>query len=361
MFLRILGGFVALVALVWVVMYVTASASLRDVARQPWPYELGTVEQVEMRTDRRPPSKEANAIMSLIDQLDFEESAPVDYLAAQVTRENDVIDPPPADAGLGGHEAQLAQLTRLVAGARDGIVWGSPGVSWGLRDAGVLLGVSALDLARAGDGAGAWERAHAMWLLARSTSADPYGGEIGLRMKRTANAVARKLPPPVPPWAAELSAVDPRRDTAAIIQQNTASRVRSTPSLPGPLIVLKPISDMIEASNARRSLAAAKAMANAPRCRIDLSEESSHSADIYRATRVDAELEATAKLLALKAERARLGRWPEAPPGLAASRCADNHWMYEVKPGGRSMALRMSFEVAPEPGAKNAPALRFAY
>jgi hypothetical protein len=102
-------------------------------------------------------------------------------------------------------------------------------------------------------------------------------------------------------------------------------------------------------------------MAKAPRCRIDLSEESAHSGDIYRATRIDAELEATAKLLALKAERARLGRWPEALPDAGASRCADNHWIYEVKPGGRSMSLRMSFEVAPEPDAKDAPALRFAY
>ncbi|HEY6140698.1 MAG TPA: hypothetical protein VI670_23335 [Thermoanaerobaculia bacterium] len=361
MFLRILGGFVGLVALVWVVMYVTASASLRDAARQPWPYELGTVEQVEARIDQGTPSKEAKEITNLVDKLELEDVFPDEYVDAQTTKPDDTVDPLSEKAGLKGHEEQVAELARLVLAAGSRIVWGESGSAWQLSDAVHLLGVSALELARNGDAAGAWERVRAMWVLARSVSAEPYGAENGLRMKRAANAVARKLPAPMPPWAAEISALDPRHETAAIIQQNTASRVRSNPSMPGPLIVFKPISDLIEASNARRSLAAAKAMANAPRCRIDLSAAWPHMDEIYRGSRIDAELEATAKLLALKAERARLGRWPESLPGGGASRCADNHWIYEVKPDGRGMTLRMSFEVAPEPEAKNAPALRFAY
>ncbi|HKS24344.1 MAG TPA: hypothetical protein VJZ76_16205 [Thermoanaerobaculia bacterium] len=361
MFLRILGGFVALVALVWMVMYFTATSALRDAERQPWPYDLGTVEQLEKQADTRLASKEAKEIASLVDAFDLDTSFPDEYVAAQTTRTDDVIEPPTGKAGLDDHEPQVAQLSRVVNGAGDRIIWGVLGETWKLGDAVQLLGASALNLARNGDAAGAWERVHAMWLLARSTSPEPYGAETALKMKRAANAVARKLPPPVPPWAAELAALDPRRDTAAIIQQNTASRVRSTPTMPGPFIIFRPISDLIEASNARRSLAAAQAMTRTPRCRIDLSEESAHSADIYRGTRIDAELEATEKLLALKAERARLGRWPDALPGGGASRCADNHWIYDVKPGGKSMSLRMSFEVAPEPEAKNAPALRFEY
>lgn len=361
MFLRILGGFVALVALVWVVMYMTASSSLRDVVRQPWPYDLGTVEAVEVRIDNGTPSKEAKEITDLVGKLELEDVFPNEYVDAQTTKTDDAIDPPPGRAGLDDREEQVAELARVVLADGNRIVWGPSGSAWQLLDAVQLLGASALDLTRDGDAAGAWERVHAMWILARSVSAEPYGAENGLKMKRAANAVARKLPPPVPPWAAELFALDPRRDTAAIILQNTASRVQSNPSMPGPLIVFKPISDWIEASNARRSLAAAKAMVKAPRCRIDLSQASAHSDDIYRGTRIDAELEATAKLLALKTERARLGRWPDTLPGGGTSRCADNHWIYEVKPGGRSMTLRMSFEVAPEPEAKNAPAVRFVY
>jgi hypothetical protein len=121
------------------------------------------------------------------------------------------------------------------------------------------------------------------------------------------------------------------------------------------------MSDWIEASNARRSRAAAEAMAKAPRCRIDTAQDLPHSAETYRAARIDAELEATARVLALKNERARLGRWPPSLGDGNMSRCAENHWIYAVKPDGKSMTLRMSWEVAAEPDTKNASALDFVY
>ena len=105
-------------------------------------------------------------------------------------------------------------------------------------------------------------------------------------------------------------------------------------------------------------------MTSSPRCRIDaasLADAQYQAADVYRAARMEAELEATAKILALKNERARLGRWPAALPDGEASRCADNRWIYEVKPDGSSIKLRMSWEVAAEPDTKSAPALQFAY
>ena len=360
MFLRILGAFVLLLALLWVVLYASASAAMREAKGQPWPYGLGTVAQLAARSDTRSPSAEANTISEIVRTLDLEESSPDAYVAAQTAKNDDAVDAVPETAGLKGHEAAVAELARVTVGVNGRIVWGAPGAPWMLDDAAELLGVSALDLARNGDAAGAWERAYAIWLLARSVSLEPYGAEMALRMKRAANAVARKLPPPVPAWAAEMAAVEPRRDTAAFIQQNIVSRLGTMPALPGPLIVLKPLSDLIEASNLRRARAATEIMSKAPRCRIDTSQEFAEAAEIYRASRIEAEIEATAKILALKTERARLGRWPAALAD-AASRCSGSRWIYEAKPDGASMKLGMSWAVAAEPGVKSAPALEFAY
>ncbi|HKS24345.1 MAG TPA: hypothetical protein VJZ76_16210 [Thermoanaerobaculia bacterium] len=361
MFLRILGGFVALVVLVWVVLYFVASSSLRDAEREPWPYDLGTIQQSLAANNTRPVSNEARQIAKLMDALPAEEATADAYLAAQSAKDDDTIDAPPPDAGLAGHDAAIAELTRAVVAADHRIVWAEAGAPWNTEAVVNVLGASALDHARNGDAAGAWERVHAVWLLARSMSNDSFRLDGTLKVHRVANAVARKLSPPVPTWAGELAAFDPRREMAAIMFRDTASRIRTIRMMKGPIVILRPFSDSMEASNARRVRAAAQSMANAPRCRIDLSEESAHSGDIYRASRIDAEFEATEKLLALTAERARLGRWPETLPGGGASRCADNRWIYDVKPGGKSMSLRMSFEVAPEPEVKNAPALRFEY
>jgi hypothetical protein len=342
-------------------MYVTGTSALRDAQREQWPYGLGTLKDLEGRAGKGAASSAAKEITRLADALEAEEASPADYVSAQTSKTNDQIDAPPPTAGLKGHEAPLAEIVHTVVGAGNRLVWGAGGTPWQLDDAGQMIAAAALDRARNGDGAGAWENVHALWILARSVDAEPYGADTALKLSRAANAVARKLPPPAPPWAGELAAFNPRRETAAIIQQNTESRVSSNSPLPGPLILFKPMADWIEASNARRSRAAAEAMSKAPRCRIDTSQDLPHTEEAYRAARMEAELEATAKILALKNERARLGRWPAALDGAGASRCAENRWIYEPGPSGRSMKLHMSWEVAAEPANKTAPALAFAY
>jgi len=363
MFLRILGAFVLLLALIWVVMYVSAGAAMRDAGREPWPYGLGTIEALNARNDDRIASKEAKEIARLIEDLAPDEASPEDYVDVQTARKDDAIDPPPDNAGLKSRDAPIAELVRAVNGAGGRIVWGVEGAPYQSDDAGYLLAAAALDRARNGDAARAWDDLHAVWLLARTLATEPYGGEMALKIKRAANAVARKLPPPSPAWTAELSATEPRRDTAAIIQQQTASRARTATSFPGPLIIFRPLSDWIEASNIRRSRASAVSMTTSPRCRMDTAQEQDvpDATAIYRAARIEAELEATAKVLALKNERARLGRWPPSLADAGASRCADNHWIYSVARDGAAMTLRMSWEVAAEPGHKTAPALQFAY
>jgi len=357
-FIRIVGGFLALLALLWVVTYFTAGAALRDAQREPWPYGLGTVEALNTRQPPRAASKEAMELERLIESLDLEETSLDDYIYAQTAKRNDAIDPLPANAGMDAREAPLVELMRATVSAGDRVVWGPEGAPYNLDEAAMLLAADALDHARRGDGAGAWERVHAIWLLTRSMKWDFFDAREMLRMERAANAVARKLPAPAPPWAAELAAIEPRRDTAAMIQQQTLMRIRSMPPLPGPFMIFRPISNFVEASNARRTRADAESLTTAQRCHMQRGVVVD-AGEAYRASRMEAELEATAKMLALKSEHARLGKWPTALD--PSSRCSENRWIYEPKPDGSSMALRMSLDLAAEPEAKHAPALQFEY
>ncbi|HYU25581.1 MAG TPA: hypothetical protein VEO74_10290, partial [Thermoanaerobaculia bacterium] len=179
MFVRILGGFVLLLALLWAVMYATAAAAMRDAMREPWPYGLGTLQELEARGHRRAPSKVAKEIARVADSLDLEEAEPGDYVAAQTSKKDDAIDEPPANAGLKEREAPIAELVRAIVSSGDRAVWGPGGPPWQINIVAYLLGAAALDRARHGDAAGAWEDVHAIWALARSISAEPYGAENG--------------------------------------------------------------------------------------------------------------------------------------------------------------------------------------
>ena len=371
MFLRIVAGFVVLVVLLWAVAYAAGATAVRQAKEEPWPYGLGTLQQVEARAPAHAASAEAELASRLIDALDLGDADPQTYVAAQTAKRDDAIDPPSANAGLAGHEAPLAELVRLAVSAGNGLRWGPDGMPWQLDDAADLLAAAALERARNGDGAGAWEHVHAMWVLARSTKWDSssFGPHAALRIERRINAVARKLAAPAPPWLAELGTIEPRRETAALIQQEALSSLRNRPALRGPLILFRPLASRFDATSIRHARMAAEAMAASPRCRIDtakLDAAEAHAAvsnasEVYRAARIEAELEATAKVIALKTERARLGRWPPALADAGASRCAENHWIYAVEPNGSHMALRMSWEVAAEPDNKSAPALQFSY
>lgn len=362
MFIRIVGGFVALLVLLWVVTYFSAGAALRDVEREAWPYGLGTIEALKERQPHNVASKEAKEITALVAALEDATGSAKEYVDAQTAKPDDTIDPPPENTGLANHEAPVAELVRAAVSAGDRIAWGPDGAPYEFEEVVQILGAGALDQARRGNGPRAWEHVQAMWNLARSAKREwsTYDAAAGVHIERAANAIARKLPPPVPAWAAELASIEPRRDTAALIQQRTTLRLQGDSSLPGPLIVLRPLSDLIEASNARNMLAAARSMTSTPRCRMNVAaDDLSNADDLYRAARTEAELDATAKMLELKSERARLGRWPAALD--SSSRCSESHWNYSVEPDGSHMFLRLSWELAPEPNAKNAPALTFAY
>jgi len=325
MFLRILAGFVALLALLWVVAYASSAAALRREEAEPWPFGLGSMNDAAARRKASAASPEAKRISDLIEALDVEdESAAGAYVAAQVAKHDDAIAAPAKETGLAAREAPLAALVRASLSDGDRVIWDHRLYGqFDLDDSAELLATAALDRARSGDGAAAWDELHAMWILTRSLDRGSVISDVTtLRLEREANAVARMLPAPAPPWTAELATIEPRRETAAFIQEEARPAINFRATR-GPLMVLewlfKPLRIRFDASQARVARLAAATMATSPPCRIDVkaldaAADDDHAPAVYRAARIEAELEATAKILALKNERARLGRWPAALP-----------------------------------------------
>ncbi len=64
-----------------------------------------------------------------------------------------------------------------------------------------------------------------------------------------------------------------------------------------------------------------------------------------RANRLAVDLELTTKILEARAQRTRLGHWPEEIPGVEKSRLSGAHWMYSVSDSGR-----MSITCSVKPG-----------
>ncbi|HKS24347.1 MAG TPA: hypothetical protein VJZ76_16220, partial [Thermoanaerobaculia bacterium] len=190
MFLRILAGFVLFLALVWVVLYVSGEASLRREAMQPWPYGLGSVKQA-VETPPYSPSAESEKLATLVGSLDDVEVKPIEaYVAAQIAKGDDTIDPPPADVKLAGREETIAELVPFVIAHGDRLTWSS----YRVADVSGLLAVAALDRAESGDARAAWDDVHAIWILARVLA--PTSGwrskQEALFAVRNAAAIARK-------------------------------------------------------------------------------------------------------------------------------------------------------------------------
>ena len=350
MFQRLLFGLLLLLALVWGVLYLASAAALRREATEPWPYGLGSLQEAAARTPAQwsPESEQLATLVEPFNDVDAEPAAA--YVEAQVAKRDDAIDPPSANVQLTENEAKVAKLVPFLLANGDRLTWRSHYVP----DATELLAAAALDRARNGDAAAAWDDVHAIWILTRAlaTTSGWRSKELALIAVRHAAAIARKLPPPAPPWLAEIAAFDPRRQTAVIMQDSATLRMNRR-RRHGVDLVFQPFLDYARAGELRRARLAAEAMAASKSCR-----PGSGKREVFRASRMEAEIEATTKVLALKAERARLGRWPATLPG-GGSRCAQ--WEYRVEPDGSYMALWPSSDLGPEADAKSAPALHFSY
>src|ERR1044071_4543787 len=189
MFLRILAGFLLLLALVWVVLYVSGAAAVRRETRQPWPYGLGSLKQ-SAEFHPYSPSKESEQLATLVEPFnDMDVETTEAYVAAQIAKSDDSINP-----SWPGNEAKIADLVRFVVANGGRLSWST----YRFSNVTTLLAAAALDRARDGDAATAWDDVHAIWILAGALA--PTSGwrsqQQVLIAVRNAAAIARKLPAP---------------------------------------------------------------------------------------------------------------------------------------------------------------------
>ena len=309
---------VLLAAAVYVVSWFWAGDEVAAAAARPWPEGLGTLAAVP---DRYPPRQENEAARQLtkLAAVVIENEAVTTYVRLEIARGELTIAEPPAIA-------DVSAIRELLLG--EPIVW-QRDIS--LQHGGLLQNVamyrsltrmfvaSALGRARQQD-ADAWDDLRAAWNLTKSLDGYPHLilRIVAMSMTRAINAVAWKMPLPVPAWFEEVQNRDFVRPLLETLQSENWRTWRHQ------MFPLKPFADRVERE---RTLAAD--LARATKCEFDRVPETGDRADPLgrldigwqRAFRYRAEREATANAL-----RALAGQ-----PIEESSQCSDGGWSFDGK------------------------------
>jgi hypothetical protein len=193
-----------LAAAVYVASWFWAGNEVAAAAARPWPNGLGTLAAVP---DRYPPQHENEAARTLTRLAGpvAENDAVTTYVRQEIARGELTIAEPPAIGG-------LSAIRDLLL--REPVVWESdlaqqhggrlPKVAMHLSLMRVLV-ASALGRARQHDRS-AWDDLHAAWNLTKALDGHPNVilRAVAMSMTRAINAVAWKMPLPVPAWFGEV-------------------------------------------------------------------------------------------------------------------------------------------------------------
>lgn len=308
---------VLLAAAVYVASWFWAGDAVDAAAARPWPEGLGTLAMVP---DRYPPQHENDAARKLtkLAAAVAENDAITAYVRQEIARGELTIAEPPTMAG-------LSAIRDLLL--REPVVWER---DLGQQHGGLLpklamhlslmraFVASALGRARRHD-VGAWDDLHAAWNLTKALDGHPHVilRVAAMSMTRAINAVAWKMPLPVPAWFDEVQNRDFVRPLSETLQYKNWRTWKYE------MFPTKPAAETMESD---RILAGE--LARATECafnrvtekRADRSDPNA-SLDIgwQRAFRYRAEREATANAL-----RARAGQ-----PIEEGSRCSDGRWSFD--------------------------------
>jgi hypothetical protein len=318
---------VAIALVVWVASWFWNEEAVRTAASRPWPTAAS-----------RLPVQHANEasvkLTALAKALPRNEAVDA-FVSHEIARGNLTIGKPPAlpdvtmirelllhepvvwqrRAGIGGGDETEERRKTVLVAAR-------------------ALVAGALSKGRANDRA-AWDDLRATWNLARSLDGHPQMmmQTAALTMARMINAVAWKMPLPVPTWFAEVRERDNIRPLLESFQFQTASYVES-----GTRIF--PTRMLANSIDHDRSIA--EEVANTTRCdvNIPMNEVGVDLSFVWRrAFRYRAEREGTANAL-----RVRQGR-----PIESHSRCIDGGWTFD------GTTLRFSHDIVTAPSGKAIP------
>lgn len=311
--LLILG---VLAAAVYVASWFWAGDEVAAAAARPWPEGLGTLAAVP---DRYPPQHENEAARKL-EKLAGRfagNDAITAYVRQEIARGELTIAEPPAIADLSAIRDLL--LREPVVWERDlsqqhgGLL---PKVSMHLTLMRALV-ANALGRARRNDLA-AWDDLHAAWNLTKALDAHPHRilRIVAMSMTRAINAVAWKMPLPVPAWFSEVQNRDFVRPLFETLQYEQWRGRRDH------LFPLKRFAQTID-----RERTMISELARVTECEFhrvsEMHNPETPDLDITwpRAFRYRVEREATANAL-----RARAGQ-----PIEEGSHCSDGAWSFDGK------------------------------
>src|SRR5882724_9227908 len=195
---------VVLAALVYVASWFWAGDKVDAAAARPWPDGLGTLGSVPGRYPAQHENEAARKLTKLAGAV-AENDAVTAYVRQEIARgELTIAEPPPI--------ADVSAIRELLL--REPIVWERdlvqqhggllPRVAMHLTLMRILV-ANALGHARQNDVA-AWDDLHAAWNLTKALDTHPHliPRIVAMSMTRAINAVAWKMPLPVPVWFAEV-------------------------------------------------------------------------------------------------------------------------------------------------------------
>jgi hypothetical protein len=309
---------VLLAAAVYVASWFWAGDEVAAAAARPWPDGLGTLAAVPARY---PPQHENEAARKLVKLAGAvaENDAITAYVRQEIARGELTIAEPPAIAGLSAIRDLLLRepvvWERDLAQQHGGLL---PKLAMHLSLMRALV-ASALGRARRHDLA-AWDDLHAAWNLTKALDGHPHLilRITAMSMTRAINAVAWKMPLPVPAWFGEVQDRDLVQPLFETLQFENWRRWREQK------FPLKPFAERIE----RERILTAE-LARVTECEFNRVTETGNRSDPndrldigwQRAFRYRVEREATANAL-----RARAGQ-----PIEKGSHCSDGGWSFDGK------------------------------
>jgi hypothetical protein len=309
---------VVLAAAVYVASWFWAGDKVDAAAARPWPDGLGTLAAVPGRYPPQHENDAARKLTTLAASIADSDSVRA-YVREEIASGELTIAEPPAIADVSAVRDLL--LREPVVWERDllqqhGGLLGKVAMHLSLMR---ILAASALGRARRHDPA-AWDDLHAAWNLTKALHGHPHIilRAVAMSMTRAINAVAWKMPLPVPAWFGEVQDRDLVRPLIETLQfENWRTRKEQ-------MFPLKPFAERIE-----RERILAGELARMTECELHRATESADRSDPngridigwQRAFRYRVEREATANAL-----RVRAGQ-----PIEEGSRCSDGRWSFDGK------------------------------
>lgn len=310
---RVLIVIAVLALIAWVISWFWNKDAVTTSAARPWPGGLGTLEGA----NRLPPGKANSAsvkLMALANALPKRDAAG-DFVRREVSRGEITIGGSPAVPDVSAIRDLLLHEP-VVWQHRDDIGGGNEANAERAAQLTIAraLVASALTKARANDPA-AWEDLHAAWNLARSLEGHPQvmTQTAVLSTVRMINAVAWKMPLPVPAWFAELQSRDNLRPLLEAFRHQTASYAKDGTAL---------FPTKMLAASVDHDRVIAEELFKLTQCDVN-ARENELGTDLRsvwrRAFRYRAECEAAANALRVR----------EGKPIATASQCSDGGWTFD--------------------------------